>query len=134
MADPYNAAATLDVDGTSYRIYALDALGDVDSLPYSIKVLLESCLRNCDEHVVTRGARLDGRPWNRFISTGKGLNRPEMRPQSALDNWTSEIPGDCQFPIANFRLNCGHSRSAKLRSSEQDFRMSGGQNLRQSIS
>ncbi|TNE86352.1 MAG: aconitate hydratase AcnA [Deltaproteobacteria bacterium] len=52
--DPYNARTHLDVGGESYGIYALDALGDVDNLPYSIKVLLESCLRNCDEHVVTR--------------------------------------------------------------------------------
>ncbi|MCO4746073.1 MAG: aconitate hydratase AcnA [Proteobacteria bacterium] len=52
--DPYNARTTLDIGGESYGIYALDALGDVDNLPYSIKILLESCLRNCDEHVVTR--------------------------------------------------------------------------------
>ena len=52
--DPYSARTTLDVDGESLTIYALDALGDVDHLPYSIKVLLESCLRNCDERVVTR--------------------------------------------------------------------------------
>ncbi|MBC23593.1 MAG: aconitate hydratase AcnA [Phycisphaerae bacterium] len=38
------------------RIYRLDALkqiGDIDRLPLSIKVLLESCLRRCDGHIVT---------------------------------------------------------------------------------
>ena len=34
-------------------IYRLDSLGSLDTLPYSIKVLLESCLRNHDGHVVT---------------------------------------------------------------------------------
>ena len=28
-------------------------LGDIDKLPYSIRVLLESVLRNCDGHTVT---------------------------------------------------------------------------------
>jgi aconitate hydratase len=39
---------------TIYRLQALNNLGDVDTLPYTIKVLLESCLRNYDDHVVTR--------------------------------------------------------------------------------
>ncbi|HJO03843.1 MAG TPA: aconitate hydratase AcnA [Acidobacteriota bacterium] len=35
------------------RLEALSALGAIDALPYTIKVLLESCLRSYDEHVVT---------------------------------------------------------------------------------
>lgn len=55
LKDPYNAKADLD----GYAIYRLDALkeagiGHVDALPYSIKVLLESCLRNCDGENVTK--------------------------------------------------------------------------------
>jgi len=38
---------------TIYRLDALRDLGDVDNLPYSIKVLLESALRNADGHTVT---------------------------------------------------------------------------------
>jgi len=38
---------------TIYRLDALEAIGSVDKLPYSIKVLLESCLRNFDGRVVT---------------------------------------------------------------------------------
>jgi len=38
---------------TIYRLRALDGLGHVESLPYTIKVLLESCLRHFDDHVVT---------------------------------------------------------------------------------
>ncbi|MCA8920853.1 MAG: aconitate hydratase AcnA [Planctomycetes bacterium] len=55
---PFNAAHQLEVSGGTYTVARLGALaeagvGKVDSLPYSIKVLLESCLRNCDGRVVT---------------------------------------------------------------------------------
>ncbi len=40
-------------DRDIYRLDALSGLGAIDSLPYTIKVLLESCLRNFDNHVVT---------------------------------------------------------------------------------
>ncbi len=39
-------------DYTAYDLNTLGALGKIDSLPYSIKVLLEACLRNLDNHVV----------------------------------------------------------------------------------
>ncbi len=54
--DPFGARATLDTPGGEkawYRLDALGDLGDVATLPLSIKVLLESCLRNCDGRVVT---------------------------------------------------------------------------------
>jgi len=38
---------------TMYRLGALEAIGSIERLPYSIKVLLEACLRNFDGHVVT---------------------------------------------------------------------------------
>jgi len=40
-------------DRDIYRLGSLSELGSIDSLPYTIKVLLESCLRNFDDHVVT---------------------------------------------------------------------------------
>ena len=53
-----NAARTLQTPLGPLTVYALDALkeagiGDVDRLPYSIKVLLESVLRNQDGFVFT---------------------------------------------------------------------------------
>ncbi|MFB0985652.1 MAG: aconitate hydratase AcnA [Phycisphaerales bacterium] len=54
--DPFSARASLSTDHGDRVIYRLDALaslGDIDRLPLSIKVLLESCLRNCDGRVVT---------------------------------------------------------------------------------
>lgn len=56
--DPFNARRSLIVDSRSYDYYALGALseagiGHVDRLPYSIRVLLEACLRNIDGHIVS---------------------------------------------------------------------------------
>ena len=47
--DSFGAKSTLDVGGASYEIYRLDAVeGDVQTLPYSLKVLLENLLRTED--------------------------------------------------------------------------------------
>src|ERR671913_2526136 len=50
--DSFGAKGTLDVDGQSYEIYRLDAVKgeglDVQSLPFSLKVLLENLLRTED--------------------------------------------------------------------------------------
>ena len=54
--NPFNALSELKTKSNSYKIYRLDALnkyGAIDKLPYSIKVLLESVLRNHDGRVIT---------------------------------------------------------------------------------
>jgi aconitate hydratase len=56
--DSFPSAATLDVGGQAVTIHRLDALaragvGDVDTLPFSIKVLLENLLRYQDGRTVT---------------------------------------------------------------------------------
>jgi aconitate hydratase len=55
--DSFGAKSTLDVDGTSYEIFKLDAVAgdglDVASLPYSLKVLLENLLRTEDGADIT---------------------------------------------------------------------------------
>lgn len=51
-ANPFqNALHELQVDGQTLKYYSLPALNDerVAKLPFSIRVLLESALRNCDE-------------------------------------------------------------------------------------
>ncbi len=56
--DPFNAKAQLKTKDNSYDMYRLDALDKavkgnrIDTMPYSIKVLLESALRNLDGHVI----------------------------------------------------------------------------------
>ncbi|HEV8373103.1 MAG TPA: aconitate hydratase [Actinomycetota bacterium] len=52
----FGARAGLEVGGRSFEVFRLDALaevGDVDSLPFSLKVLLENLLRNEDGSAVT---------------------------------------------------------------------------------
>jgi aconitate hydratase len=54
--DPFSARRTMETplgERVIYGIDALAALGDIDHLPYSIKVLLESALRNHDGRVVS---------------------------------------------------------------------------------
>jgi aconitate hydratase len=53
--DPFAARQVIDTplgQRVVYRIDALEHMGDIDTLPYSIKVLLESALRNHDGRVV----------------------------------------------------------------------------------
>ena len=50
----FNAEATLETSAGKYRYWRLGALkeqgiGHVEKIPYSIRVLLESCLRNQDD-------------------------------------------------------------------------------------
>ncbi|WP_085523812.1 aconitate hydratase AcnA [Tuberibacillus sp. Marseille-P3662] len=55
--DVYQARDTFEVGGKTYNYYKLDALkefGDIDRLPYSIKVLLESVLRQYDGKVIKK--------------------------------------------------------------------------------
>ena len=57
--DVFNARKSFELDGKHYNYYQLDALeqagvGEVSKLPYSIKVLLESVLRQQDGRVITK--------------------------------------------------------------------------------
>jgi aconitate hydratase len=54
--DPFAARATLKTRSEEYEIFRLSSLekyGKINRLPYSIKVLLESILRNVDGRVIT---------------------------------------------------------------------------------
>ena len=54
--DPFGARTAITTPQGEMHYYSLSALkkfGDVDRLPYSIKVLLESVLRNVDGRVYT---------------------------------------------------------------------------------
>lgn len=54
MSNPRESSAkTIDTPLGERTIFRLDSLGDVTNLPYSIKVLLEACLRNYDGVTVT---------------------------------------------------------------------------------
>src|SRR3954452_454792 len=58
IQDPLCAVTKLSTAAGDVRVYRLNklaelGLGDIDHLPISIKVLLESCLRNLDNFQVT---------------------------------------------------------------------------------
>ncbi len=68
-ANPFGAEAALKTRSGEYRIYRLqklidDGLGDVGTLPYSIRVLLESCLRNVDGFVISEDDVVNLAEWN----------------------------------------------------------------------
>ncbi|XP_017776859.1 PREDICTED: cytoplasmic aconitate hydratase-like [Nicrophorus vespilloides] len=51
-----NLLKTLEVNGKQYKYFDLAALGEqYNRLPYSIRALLESAVRNCDNFQVTKG-------------------------------------------------------------------------------
>jgi aconitate hydratase len=52
-ANSFGSRATLDVAGTSYQIHRLDTVPGADTLPFSLKVLLENLLRTEDGLNVT---------------------------------------------------------------------------------
>jgi aconitate hydratase len=57
MADSFDARSTLEVGGTAYEIFRLDALQaryDVARLPYTLRILLENVLRHEGAGAVTR--------------------------------------------------------------------------------
>src|SRR5262245_22272992 len=67
--NPFGAEATLKTAGGSYKIHRLrklidDRVGDVETLPYSIRVLLESCLRNVDGFIVNADDVTELANWN----------------------------------------------------------------------
>jgi len=69
LQDPFGARATFDTgSGTAhyYRLHKLeeDGLGTVSRLPFSIKVLLEAVLRECDGYIVTQDDVANLAAWN----------------------------------------------------------------------
>jgi len=54
--DPFGAKTSLKTSSGSYNIYRLDSLarhGQIDRLPFSIRILLEALLRNVDGRVIS---------------------------------------------------------------------------------
>lgn len=67
--DPFEARSTFETANGPAGIYRLSrleeqGLGEVSRLPYSIRVLLEAVLRNCDGYVVTKDDVKNLAAWN----------------------------------------------------------------------
>jgi aconitate hydratase len=100
--NPFGAEAKIKSSAGEFTYYRLsrlaeDKLGDIARLPISIKVLLESCLRNCDDFEVTRQdvARLAN--WS---PTGEAAEFPFKPARVILQDFTG-VP--CVVDLASMR-------------------------------
>ncbi len=99
IPDPFGARDTLTVGDAAYAIYRLDKVGaDLDRMPYTVKVLLESVLRNCgrgfvdEENVKTLAA---WRP-----NSGRSFEVPFLPARVVLQDFTG-VP--CVVDLAAMR-------------------------------
>jgi aconitate hydratase len=68
-SNPFGAESTLSTSAGDVKYYRLrklvdDGIGDIETLPYSIRVLLEACLRNVDGFVVSADDVTNLANWN----------------------------------------------------------------------
>ena len=69
----FDARRTLDVDGQSYEIYDVTKVDGSDSLPYSLKVLLENLLRTEDGANITAEQITDLGHWDADAQPSKEI-------------------------------------------------------------
>ena len=73
--NPLGTRTTLETDEGTAHLYSLDALekaglGKISTLPVSIKILLESVVRNCDGTIITEDDIKALAGWNAPRSSG----------------------------------------------------------------
>ncbi len=79
-ANSFGSRATLEAGGATHEIYRLDAVPGSETLPYSLKVLLENLLRNED---------------------GKNITREHI---TALANWDKDAQPDTEIQFTPARV------------------------------
>ncbi len=87
--NPFGAEANLKTKSGDWKIYQLQklaGLGDIDTLPFSIRVLLEALLRNVDEFVVTSDDVKTLANWN--AAKPKEVEVPFMPGRVVLQDFT----------------------------------------------
>jgi aconitate hydratase len=89
MTNSFNAKATLDVAGTDYEIFKLDAVPGSARLPFSLKILLENLLRNEDDITVTRSDIEDLANWDPQAEPSKEI---QYRPARVLMQDFTGVP------------------------------------------
>ena len=93
--DSFKSRRTLSVNGKDYTYYSLDAaaangLGDVSTLPASLKVLLENMLRNEDGSTVTKDDIAAFKTW--LDNGGKVTHEIAYRPARVLMQDFTGVP------------------------------------------
>ncbi|MCL4210865.1 MAG: aconitate hydratase AcnA [Phycisphaerales bacterium] len=97
-ADPFKARTTLSTPLGPRQIFQLNALGDLPTMPYSIRVLLEAVLRNLDGFIVTED---DVRAVARYDARNVGeIEIPFMPGRVVLQDFTG-VP--CVVDLAAMR-------------------------------
>ncbi len=103
--DSFGAKGNLDVDGTSYEIYRLSAVSGeglaedaVDSLPYSLKVLLENLLRTEDGANITKDDILALAGWDADADPSKEI---QFTPARVIMQDFTGVP--CVVDLATMR-------------------------------
>ena len=99
----FGAEAKLNTKAGDLTIYRLDALskagvGNVDKLPFSIKVLLESCLRNLDNFEV---AEDDVRRLANWSPAGNPVNEVPFKVARVILQDFTGVP--CVVDLASMR-------------------------------
>jgi aconitate hydratase len=79
-ANSFGSRATLEAGGATHEIYRLDAVPGTETLPYSLKVLLENLLRNED---------------------GKNITKEHI---AALANWDKDAQPDTEIQFTPARV------------------------------
>ncbi len=100
--DSFGAKGTLDVDGKSYEIFRLDAVAgdglDVQSLPFSLKVLLENLLRTEDGADITADDILAIAGWDSDADPSKEI---QFTPARVIMQDFTGVP--CVVDLATMR-------------------------------
>jgi aconitate hydratase len=97
--DSFGAGADLKVGDSTYRIYRLDALtragvGDVATLPYSLRILLENLLRYEDGKTVLKDDIVAVAAWD---PTHRALHEVQLRPARVLMQDFTGVPAVCDL-------------------------------------
>ena len=97
--DSFGAAADLHIGSRTYRIYRLDALiragvGDVATLPYSLRILLENLLRYEDGETVSREDIEAVAAWNPAVRVEHEV---QLRPARVLMQDFTGVPAVCDL-------------------------------------
>ncbi|MBK9030174.1 MAG: aconitate hydratase AcnA [Myxococcales bacterium] len=97
--DSFGAAADLRIGTQTYRIYRLDAVakagvGDLATLPYSLRILLENLVRNEDGTTVSREDIVAVAAWN---PAKREEHEVQLRPARVLMQDFTGVPAVCDL-------------------------------------
>ena len=100
QANPFdgNLRSTLQVEGANKYFYKINELGNYATLPFSIRVLLESAVRNCDEFDITQKSVEDILNWQ--TNATKQIEIPFKPARVILQDFTG-VP--CVVDLAAMR-------------------------------